>query len=63
MKLSPIFAVYGMALVTLFGAAEYTGYGFMGPHREKGGPKTIRDNPGASRSHYGGIAPRYVGGK
>jgi len=63
MRTSPIFAVYGAALMMLFGAAEYTGYGFMGPHREKGGPKTIRDNPGASRSHYGGIAPRYVGGK
>jgi hypothetical protein len=63
MSQSPIFAIYGTVLMLLFGGAQYTGFGFMGPHREKGGPKTIRDNPGASRSHYGGIAPRYVGGK
>ena len=60
---SKIFAFYGSTLLMLFGAAEYTGYGFMGPSPAKGGPKTVRDNPGASRSHYGVIAPRYVGGK
>ena len=63
MKKSPIFTVYGTTLLLLFSAAEYTGYGFMGPKPERGGPKTVRDNPGASRSHYGGIVPRYVGGK
>ena len=63
MKKTPIFAVYGTTLVMLFATAEYTGYGFMGPQAAKGGPKTVRDNPGASRSHYGGIVPRYVGGK
>ncbi|HEY3741438.1 MAG TPA: hypothetical protein VGL53_16415 [Bryobacteraceae bacterium] len=63
MRRSPIFAAYGATLLMLFAAAEYTGYGFMGPSAARGGPKTIRDNPGASRSHYGGIAPRYVGGK
>ncbi len=60
---SPFFTIYGSVLMLLFGAAEYTGYGFMGPSAAKGGPKTIRDNPGASRSHYGGIPGRYVGGK
>ena len=65
MKKNPIFAIYGTTLVMLFATAEYTGYGFMGPQAAKGGPKTVRDNPGASRSHYGGIGvvPRYVGGK
>jgi hypothetical protein len=60
---SPIFTMYGSLLVLLFGAAEYTGYGFMGPKPAPGGPKTIRDNPGASRSHYGVLPGRYVGGK
>ena len=63
MRKNPIFAIYGTTLVMLFATAEYTGYGFMGPQAAKGGPKTVRDNPGASRSHYGGIVPRYVGGK
>ena len=63
MKKNPIFAIYVTTLVMLFATAEYTGYGLMGPQAAKGGPKTVRDNPGASRSHYGGIAPRYVGGK
>ncbi len=58
-----LFGVYGTALMMMFGAAEYTGYGFMGPQAAKGGPKTVRDNPGASRSHYGVIGPRYVVGK
>jgi hypothetical protein len=60
---APFFAAYGTSLLMLFATAQYTGYGFMGPQPAKGGPKTVRDNPGASRSHYGGIAPRYVGGK
>jgi hypothetical protein len=61
--MTQFFGVYGSALMLLFGAAEYTGYGFMGPQPAKGGPKTIRDNPGASRSHYGIYGQRYVGGK
>jgi hypothetical protein len=60
---SPIYMAYGLTMVMLFGVAEYTGFGMMGPQAARGGPKTVRDNPGASRSHYGGIAPRYVGGK
>jgi hypothetical protein len=62
MKNSPFFSIYGAVLLALFSMAEYTGFGFFGPNAEKGGPKTIRDNPGASRSHYSGYN-RYVGGK
>lgn len=59
---SPLYLAYGFLMVGMFGAAEYTGFGLMGPSPQKGGPKTLRDNPGASRPHYG-VVPRYVGGK
>jgi hypothetical protein len=62
MMKSPIYTAYGTVLVLLFSVAEYTGYGFMGPAAKPGGPKTVRDNPGASRAHYGYV-PRYSGGK
>ena len=43
--------------------AEYRGWSFCTRVNEvKNVPKTVRDNPGAYRSHYGGYS-RYVGGK
>ena len=41
---------------------EYTGGGYPSVTRLKDVPKSVRDNPGAYRSHYSYI-PRYMGGK
>lgn len=41
---------------------EWKGGGFAGVTRLRDVPKSVRDNPGAYRSHYSYI-PRYMGGK
>ena len=38
------------------------GYTMSSVNQTKVAPKTVRDNPGAYRSHYA-FYPRYVGGK
>jgi hypothetical protein len=42
--------------------AEYRGWSFSSVTQQKVLPKSIRDNPGAYRSTYGGYS-RYIGGK
>jgi hypothetical protein len=46
------------------GYTAYRGMPFLGANVNelRNVPKTVRDNPGAYRSAYGGY-PRYVGGK
>jgi hypothetical protein len=58
----PFYLSYGVALLLLLGAAEYRGMTFFGYDEVKNVPKTVRDNPGAYRSHYR-ASPRYFGGK
>lgn len=58
----PGYLIYGMLLMTGVTAAEYRGWTFTRVDQVKNVPKTVRDNPGAYRSHYG-FYPRYVGGK
>jgi hypothetical protein len=53
---------YGVVLLGLLGAAQYTGWSLQKVNEVKNVPKTVRDNPGAYRSHYGGYT-RYSGGK
>jgi hypothetical protein len=47
------------------GLAQYGGLPLFGvdPNEVKNVPKTVRDNPGAYRSIYGGYYSHYVGGK
>jgi hypothetical protein len=47
------------------GLAAYRGSPFLGAqtNQVKNVPKTVRDNPGAYRSIYGGYYSHYVGGK
>jgi hypothetical protein len=64
----PIFLIYGLAILMFTGFAEYRGYSFSKVNELRNVPKTVRDNPGAYRSHYGGYgygggAGRYSGGK
>jgi hypothetical protein len=59
---NPLFLLYGVFLLGLTGVAEYRGWSFSNVNQQKVLPKSIRDNPGAYRSTYGGYS-RYIGGK
>lgn len=56
------FLVFGSMILALVGTAQYRGWSLNKVNEVKDVPKSIRDNPGAYRSHYGYI-PRYIGGK
>jgi hypothetical protein len=56
------YLIYGLMLLTGATYAEYRGWTLTRVNQLKDVPKTVRDNPGAYRSHYAYI-PRYVGGK
>jgi hypothetical protein len=56
------YLIYSMMLLTGVTLAEYRGWALSRVDQVKNVPKTVRDNPGAYRSHYG-FYPRYVGGK
>ena len=58
----PIYLSYGLLLLGLLSMAEYRGWSFLRVNEVKNVPKTVRDNPGAYRSHYRAY-PRYFGGK
>ena len=58
----PFYLAYGLILLGLVGVAEYQGWSLSSANEVKNVPKSVRDNPGAYRSHYG-FYPRYVGGK
>jgi hypothetical protein len=58
----PGYLAYGLVLLTGLMWAEYRGWSLSSVDQVKNVPKTVRDNPGAYRSHYG-FYPRYVGGK
>lgn len=58
----PKYALYSMMLLGGVGYAEYRGWSWMRVNEVKNVPKSVRDNPGAYRSHYAHV-PRYFGGK
>lgn len=58
----PLVMVYGLALLGWAGWNEYRGIGWNRPDEVKNVPKSVRNNPGAYRSHYSS-GPRYYGGK
>jgi len=59
---TPLFVIYGALLLTLTSVAEYRGWSWSNINQQRVLPKSIRDNPGAYRSSYGGYS-RYIGGK
>jgi hypothetical protein len=59
---SLLFVIYGALLLGVTGVAEYRGWSFSSVNQQRVLPKSIRDNPGAYRSSYGGYS-RYIGGK
>ncbi len=54
--------VYALLVILTGGYAQYRGWSMLGVDEVKNVPKTVRDNPGAYRSHYAGYS-RYLGGK
>ncbi len=58
----PAFLVYSLMLLGGATFAEYRGWSLTPVNTVNNVPKTVRDNPGAYRSHYGAY-PRYTGGK
>ncbi|HVO97976.1 MAG TPA: hypothetical protein VMT15_07905 [Bryobacteraceae bacterium] len=56
------YLIYSMMMLTTATWAEYRGWTMTSVNQLKNVPKTVRDNPGAYRSHYA-FYPRYVGGK
>jgi hypothetical protein len=56
------YLIYSMMMLTGATVAEFRGWTFSSVDQAKVAPKTVRDNPGAYRSHYA-FYPRYVGGK
>ena len=61
----PLYLLYALMLLGVMGLAEYSGLPLLGARTNevKNVPKTVRDNPGAYRSIYGGYYSHYVGGK
>jgi hypothetical protein len=59
---TPFFLIYGLLLLGTTGVAEYKGWSWNLINQQRVLPKSIRDNPGAYRSSYGGYS-RYIGGK
>lgn len=62
MTSNPLFILYGILVIGLASFADYRGWTFSHISQQKVLPKSIRDNPGAYRSTYGGYS-RYIGGK
>lgn len=56
------YLVFGMAVLSLLGLAEYRGWSMLRTNEVRNVPTSVRDNPGAYRPHYYGSG-RYVGGK
>jgi hypothetical protein len=59
---TPLFVIYGVLLLGVTSVAEYRGWSWSSINQQRVLPKSIRDNPGAYRSSYGGYS-RYIGGK
>lgn len=62
MKAKLLYWLYGLAVVGALSAAEYRGWTWARRAEVLNVPKSVRDNPGAYRSHYAG-SPRYLRGK
>jgi hypothetical protein len=58
----PLYLVYGLLTLALVATAQYRGWSLNKVNELKDVPKTVRDNPGAYRSHFATYF-RYIGGK
>ncbi|MBV6431104.1 MAG: hypothetical protein IANPNBLG_01226 [Bryobacteraceae bacterium] len=58
-----LFSIYGLLIAGFVGYSQWRGWSLDRVNEVRNVPKSIRDNPGAWRSHYGGGIGRYYGGK
>ena len=58
----PLYTFYGSLVLALLAFAQFQGWSLTRVNEVRNIPKTVRDNPGAYRSHYAGYY-RYFGGK
>lgn len=59
-----MFSIWGLLVASFVGWSQFRGWSFDRVREQKNVPKSIRDNPGAWRSHYGYYGGgRYYGGK
>lgn len=58
----PFYLAYGLMLLGFVGWAEYRGWSLTSVNEIQNVPKSVRDNPGAYRSHFL-YYPRHIGGK
>jgi hypothetical protein len=59
----PLYTIYSLFVLGTLSVAQWRGWSLNRINEVKDVPKTVRDNPGAYRSHYGYIPGRYIGGK
>ena len=61
---NPMYLLYGLAMLLVLGWTSYNRMPLFGSsvNEVKNIPKSVRNNPGAYRSIYGGYS-RYTGGK
>lgn len=59
---NPGYLLYGISLLAAMSFVEWRGWHFVPLNQAREIPRSIRDNPGAYRSTYGGYS-RYTGGK
>ena len=58
----PIYSIFGIAMIGFIGFTQARGWGDAQVNELKNVPKSVRNNPGAYRSHYG-YYPHYATGK
>jgi hypothetical protein len=59
---TPIYLAYGALVLALGGYLQAVGTPFRSATEVQNVPKSVRENPGVYRSHYGYL-PRIFGGK
>lgn len=60
--MNKVYMAYGAIVIAALGVAELRGWTLMTINEVKNVPKSVRDNPGAYRSHYA-FYRGYSGGK
>jgi hypothetical protein len=58
----PLYLMYGLTMLAVMSVAQFRGWSLSSLNQARVAPRSVRDNPGAYRSTYGGYS-RYTGGK
>ncbi len=57
-----LYTAYGAILLAAMSYAQWSGLSLTSVNEVRNIPKSVRENPGVYRSHYGWL-PRWFGGK